>query len=105
MKVINPRKLIEEYLKGQGYLPIDPKNTPDATRNAILEGAARSMLDLLGVNFNEVGYCWDMSVKNKANIFTAFYGAIEDLESDLLSEVHSFEEEMSIINDKIKTLK
>lgn len=104
MKVIDPRKLIEEYLIGQGYLPVNPQNAQDATRNAILEGAARGMIDLLGVNFNEVGYCWDTSVKDKTSVITAFYGAVEDLESALLSEVHSFDEEMSIINNKIKKL-
>lgn len=101
-KVINPRAMIEEYLEQQGYLPQNNRNSSGATHNAILEGAARAMKDLIDVNFSEAGLCWDQSVSKTGNVYEAFGEAVINLESELLPNTFSWPDEMPLVTEKIK---
>ncbi len=102
--VINPRAMIEDYLKKQGYLPQNNRNSFDATHNAILEGAAHAMKDLLGVDMASEGLCWDESVTKTKNVYEAFGEAVTNLEIDLLPKSFRWVDELPIVNDIINKL-
>ena len=102
--VINPRVLIENYLKSQGYLPFSSNNSVEAIHHAILEGAAREMKPFSNVNMNEQGYCWDISVTKTDSVFSAFGEAVEQLELELLPSTFPWEKEKLLIEKIMETL-
>ena len=101
--VVDPKKEIEDYLQRQGYLPLDPQNSPEDTHNAIVEGAARFVKKWVGVDFNAEGYCWAQDV-TKTDVLSAAGEAAARIKDDLSCYYSSGDSILSEIARKLQEI-
>lgn len=103
MKVINPKSMIEDYLRSQNRLLPSEQNPAQEMHKAILEGAARCLVTL----DRETDYAWDLSVseKNRRDRESAIYEAVQKIEMDSWAQDYKKEEDMRIIQEKYENLK
>ena len=69
--VIDPKNEIEDYLRSQGYLEPNSRNSEVDILNAIVEGAARFANKYAGEDFATKGFCWAESVTWTSSVLSA----------------------------------
>ena len=103
MRVIDPRGMIEDYLRGQDRLIPSENNSAHEMHNAILEGAAQCLVKL----DKETDFAWAnwISEENRGNIEDAVYEAVQNIELDSWAQDYKKEEDLRIIKEKYEILK
>ena len=103
MKVINPKSMIEDYLRSQNRLEPSEQNPAQEMHNAILEGAAQCLVTLDG----ETDYAWDLSVSeiNRSDRDAAIYEAVQSIELESWAQGYNKEDDLRRIHDKYESIK